>query len=167
MDQLRSSLRGVTPALCDGMDRAHPALIDPSGILRSDLRVRGHRLQCVRAGSIRPSRGHQDIRTSATHGEASITHSSWNLRERHAGRFSRAAVRLRFSLQCPDSPLAAGGTRYLRRMADVETAHRSVKTHTGLILCLHDNWSKKHRAIQELFELVLSQPSFHMFKKLC
>ena len=42
-------VHGVTAAFCNGVDRAHPPLIDPSGVFRSDLCVRGHRLQCVRA----------------------------------------------------------------------------------------------------------------------
>ncbi len=80
----------------------------------------GHCLQCVRAGSIHPSEHRADIRTSAAYGEASITHCSRNFHERHAGRLRRAAVRVRFGLQCPDPSLTTRGTWHIQWMADLD-----------------------------------------------
>jgi hypothetical protein len=45
MDQLRSSLHGVAPALCDRMDCAHPARVVLCSVLRRAVRVHRHCLQ--------------------------------------------------------------------------------------------------------------------------
>ena len=107
IDQLRPSLHGVAPALCDRMDCAHPARLVPCSVLRRAVRVNRHCLQRLRARGIGPRGRHAGVRADATYGEAPITRCPCELHDRYAGCDRRAAPRLRSDMQRSDPPLAA------------------------------------------------------------
>jgi hypothetical protein len=107
LDQLRPSLYGVVPALCDGMGCAHPVGIVPGSVLRGTIRVHRHRLQRVRARSIGPRGRVASVRADATYRQAPITCCPCDLHDRYAGCIYRAAPQLRPDMRRPDSPLAA------------------------------------------------------------
>ena len=109
MDQLRPSLHGLAPALCDRMGCAHPARIIPRSALRRAVCMHRHCLQRLRAPSIGPCGRRRGVRTYAAHGEAPITRCPCGLHDRYAGCARRAAPRLRSDMRRPDPPLAARG----------------------------------------------------------
>ena len=105
------------------MGGAHPDVVAGSRILRSVVRLYRHCLQLLRATSTNLRRRPGPVQAHATHGETSITDRPCQLHIRDAGRFRRAAARLRFDLHSPDPPFATG---YLYSL--MIKLHRSMTT---------------------------------------